>query len=579
MIALAQGYTPAPMSRFRPGSALILLTVLAVYGWTVGFDFVFDDHVQIERNPWLRDLDGVRLFFTEPFWAFYRDRGPGPSNYYRPVFGIFNLLLAQAFGIWPAAFHAASVAVHAGVSLLVAAGVRQSIQGEGRDGAALAAGLLFAVHPSHAEAVSWVAGQADLLTALFTLLALRCYLKVKDGSPGGWAAWAGPLAYLCACLSKEPGVGAILVLALIEAGEWRREGTLGNALRKAAARLSPYVLALGTYLVLRLNALDGFAPRDYKVTASLADALTFAAGLLARYLAFLAWPFPTRLLAVVPKPSLLSPYVIAGIAVLGIALAGLAWAVWTGRARREILLPSAVMIVFVLPVLLADRIGGAHFSERYLYLPSVGFAGLAGLLWARIPRRALRGAAVAVTVFFAAAAVARSAVYRSDLTLFQEAVKTVPNSEIVRNNLGMALYKAGRLEEAEKEYRAALRLSPRSVPPLANLGLVQERRGDLAAARATFEEVLRLSPSHSVAAVHLARMDRAKGDLEGAALRLDAMFAAGGENYDSWVERADLWLQEGRPDKAIPLLEKAVRGFPGRREGRELLERAKAWSP
>src|SRR5687767_14480038 len=131
------------MTRTRPGPALIVLAVLAIYGWTVGFDFVFDDHVQIERNPWLHDPDGVRLFFTEPFWAFYKDRGPGPSNYYRPLFGVFNLFIAQVFGLWPAAFHAASVAVHAGVSLLVAAGARRLLPGEGRD-AALAAGLLFA---------------------------------------------------------------------------------------------------------------------------------------------------------------------------------------------------------------------------------------------------------------------------------------------------------------------------------------------------------------------------------------------------------------------------------------------------
>jgi protein O-mannosyl-transferase len=566
--------------RFRPrlSTALIVLAVLAVYGWTLGFDFVFDDHVQIERNPWLRDPDGVRLFFTEPFWAFYRDRGVGPSNYYRPLFGIFDLVVARVFGFWPAAFHAASVALHAGVSLLVAAGARRLIQEEGREAAALAAGLLFAVHPAHAEAVAWIAGQADLLAALFSLLAIRDYLLVKDGGAGRWAAMSGPLAYFCACLSKEPGVAAILALLLVEAGEWRREGTLATALRKAAWRLGPYVFVLGVYLALRMNALDGFAPRDYRVTASFAGALAYAAGLLARYLAFLVYPFPTRVLATVPAPSLLSPFAVAGFVAAGAAFAGFAAAAWTGRARREILLSFAVVIVFLLPVLLADWIGGANFSERYLYIPSAGFAWLTGLLWARIPRKAWRGAAVAVAVFFAAAAVARSAVYRSDLSLFQKAVKTAPNSEIVRNNLGMALYKAGRLAEAEREYREALRISPRSLPPLANLALVHERRGDLEAARAAFEKVLRLSPTHAVAAVHLARMDRAKGDRERAARRLDAMFAAGGGSYDAMVERADLWLAEGRPDKAIPLLEKAVRGFPGRRKGRELLERAKSWS-
>jgi predicted Zn-dependent protease len=73
-------------------------------------------------------------------------------------------------------------------------------------------------------------------------------------------------------------------------------------------------------------------------------------------------------------------------------------------------------------------------------------------------------------------------------------------------------------------------------------------------------------------------MQIARGDHAGAARRLDALFAARGESYDALVERAGLWLREGRPEKAIPLLERAVATFPERRRGREMLERARRGS-
>ena len=105
-----------------------------IYGASVGYEFVYDDHVQIERNPWLRDPDGFRLFLTRPFWGFYSDRGAGPSNYYRPVFGWAYSLVARGFGLQPAAFHAVSVALHLAVTLLVALGARRLIADGGGSG-------------------------------------------------------------------------------------------------------------------------------------------------------------------------------------------------------------------------------------------------------------------------------------------------------------------------------------------------------------------------------------------------------------------------------------------------------------
>ncbi|HEY0513070.1 MAG TPA: tetratricopeptide repeat protein [Thermoanaerobaculia bacterium] len=576
---------PASLRSRLLGAALLAAAVLAVYGASIGYEFVYDDHVQIERNPWLRDPDGFRLFLTRPFWGFYNDRGQGPSNYYRPVFGITYSLVARGFGLQPAAFHATSVALHLAVTLLVALGARRLVPGRRGTIAALAAGLLFAVYPPHAEAVSWVGGLPDVLASLFALTALLLYLSRKDGDAGTAASrWLGPAAYLLACLSKETGTALLLVLGAVELTEWRREGRLGAALRRAAARLAPYLLAAALYVAMRLHALGSFSPRSYGVTASPAEAVAFAAGLLARYLAFLAVPFPSRVLASVPAPTLLSPVAIAGLVVAGLAILGLAAAAWNGRARREIVVPLAFITAFLLPVLAVNSIGGSNFSERYLYLPSIGLAWLFGRLCGRLAdlpgggsvRRWAAAGVLALLAVLGAAAWTRSEVYRGDLSLFQAAVRTAPDSEIARNNLGMALFNRGHIDEAERQYREALRLSPQAVPPLANMAVLRERRGDLPGAMAGYEQVLRLSPTHAIAAVHLARLQLKRGDRAGAIRRLDDLFAAGGEGYEALLERADLWLADRRPDKAVPLLERAVGTFPDYSRGWGLLARARA---
>jgi tetratricopeptide (TPR) repeat protein len=572
------------------GTALLALAILAIYGASAGFEFVYDDHVQIERNPWLRDPDGFRMFLTQPFWGFYADRGALPSNYYRPAFGWAYSLVARGFGLQPAPFHVVSVALQIAITLLVALGARRLIAarwGPRRaEVAALAAGLFFAVYPAHAEAVSWIGDQADLLTALFALLALYSYLSHKDvprEDRGSWTGWTGPVAYLFACLCKEPGAALILVLGAVEVAEWRREGSLGAALRRAAARLAPYVAVVAVYVALRLHALGSFSPRSYGVTASPAGTVAFAAGLLARYLAFLVVPFPARVLTSVPAPPLLSPIAIAGLAAAALLLLAFAAVAWNGRARREIFLPLAMIVAFLLPVLAANSIGGANFSERYVYLSSIGLAwligllagGLAGVLGGRV-RTVAAVAGLALLAALGAAAWARSEVYHDDLSLFRAASQGAPYSEIARNNLGMALFNRGHIDAAEREYRQAIRLEPTAVPPLANLAVLYERRGDLKRAEATFNDVLRLSPTHTIAVVHLARFERKRGDPAAAARRLDALFAAGGESYDALVERADLWLEARHPERATPLLDRAVRTFPDYAQGWSHLARARA---
>ena len=79
-----------------------------------------------------------------------------------------------------------------------------------------AAGLLFAVHPIHTEAVSSIVGRAEILSGLFFLLAFLVYtMALTDPLNGvwskakvGWSLAAAGAAVLC----KEQGVTVIALM-------------------------------------------------------------------------------------------------------------------------------------------------------------------------------------------------------------------------------------------------------------------------------------------------------------------------------------------------------------------------------
>ena len=154
-----------------------------------------------------------------------------------------------AHGLSTPGFTAVNVALHAAVSVLLFALVRRL--GASRTVAGIA-GIAFAVHPVHTEAVTGIAGRPELLAALFFLISLLCHRKA-DG-PRQWlyrlGAW---LAFACALLSKESAITLLLVVPVIDA-LFPPYGTGEQPQSRRSRVLSSYVpllLVAAAYLVIR----------------------------------------------------------------------------------------------------------------------------------------------------------------------------------------------------------------------------------------------------------------------------------------------------------------------------------------
>lgn len=165
----------------------------------------------LPETPWIN-------IFYDDFWGTLLTHS-GSHKSYRPLCTLSFRLNHAVGGLEPWGYHLVNVAIHGAVTGLFTS-LARLLLGEGLW--TLLAGLLFASHPIHTEAVAGIVGRADEGAALFFLLSLLCYIrhcKLRGRAGPFWqGVWlVGSLACAaCSMLWKELGVTVLAVSALYD---------------------------------------------------------------------------------------------------------------------------------------------------------------------------------------------------------------------------------------------------------------------------------------------------------------------------------------------------------------------------
>jgi len=434
----------------RQSLAALFFTAVAVYCVTFANGFVWDDITHIVDPGPLQSLENVRFFFrtAETSGASFGQAVP----YYRPL---STLSLALDYALWganPFGFHLTNILLHGIVSLLVALLAFELLHD--RIGA-LAAGLLFAVHPVHAEAVAYVATRNEPLCTLFALGAFFIYCRYRQQRP--WYLWLPMLLlFFASLLSKEM---TITLPALIFLGEVL---CFRTGLLRALGRSLPFVLTAVLFLALRSAALVIGSWESPPFGVRLATAVT----LLGDYLRLLVAPWPLRVLHDVPvRWSFSDPAVL----VWGGLLAGLLVLLVCCRRNYPLFSFSGAWILLtLLPVSgLPALIQPALIAERYLYFPSVGFAFFAGLvvvhlrqqLWYDERQRLLRAAGGTLLLGCGLLAGWHGYHWHSEEQFYQRMVSDAPAHPLGYHELGNWYGKRQRYGEMASLYQVSLELT------------------------------------------------------------------------------------------------------------------------
>ena len=461
---------PRPLTARRNAlpAAVLAGACFAAFGRTVGHGFlIWDDRSFIAANPLIARPSAASLvaLWTTP-WRAGAEAEP-LYGMYAPLTYTLWALLSALLGPRPWAFHLTNVTLHALNACAVFALLRQLLPRDDTS-AALAGALLFAVHPVQTEAVAWATATNNLLSALFSLIAVRQYLLFREFAERRRYLGASA-AFACALLAKPAAVSLPAVLVLLNRTVYRRDWA-------ASLRgLAPWFVAAAavTLLVARVQRaaryLHYIAPIWLRPAIAF-DALTFYLGKLVLPLNLI--PDYTR-----SSEALVSSGALAYTWIPAAGLLGTAWALrrrlpWLGAA-------VAVFVAALLPVVGLAPFAFQYYSnvaDRYVYLAMLGPAIGLGLVYGRLPSPGRRIFVPLAIVTLLVLGFVQASYWKDDVTLYSRTIAVNPRSSMAHNDLGQILLEQGRLEDALLHYRAA---ATGSLDPMAmvNIGNVLNTLG------------------------------------------------------------------------------------------------------
>jgi tetratricopeptide (TPR) repeat protein len=561
---------------------LLVVTAAAYYpAWNGGV--LWDDEAHLTA-PALRSLHGLwRIWFEV-----------GATQQYYPLSHSAFWSFYQLWGLDTFGYHAANILLHSASAYLFAA-VLNRLQVPG----AFLAATIFALHPVQVESVAWMTELKNTLSTTFYLGAGLSYLGFQEtGRRRSYVA--ALMLFAAAVLTKT--VTASLPGALLVVTWWRR----GRVERADLLPLLPFFAA---------GAAGGLMTAWFERTVLSAGGVEYALSgsqrvLLAGravwfYLRTLLWP--SNLTFIYPRwqidPASLRDWLYPVALVIALTCA------WYYRRRDRT--PLAVLLLYcgtlfpalgfvnvypfrysfvadhfqylaTLPMIAAIAAAMILASQRALRTPmqpELVLTPLLGLVLGCLTFQQSRDYRDAETLMRATLArnpacwlcynnLATPRLYGSDqelaeaVTLLGHALRLNPNSAEAHNNMGGALQRQGRFEDALQEHEQALRLNPRLVDARYNTGVVYQHLGRTRDAEAAYREVIRNSPDFGAAYANLGAVLLAAGRTQEATGQFEQAVRLRPDDWQTHEGLARALAQSGRMAEAIAEFRETIRLAP-----------------
>jgi protein O-mannosyl-transferase len=584
---------------------MIALVTFAVFFSSLRNDFVnWDDYVLLVDNPRYRGLgwEQVRWMFS----TFH-------SGHYQPLSWLTFAFDYLVWGMEPFGYHLTNLVLHAANTALfyflalrllsLALSRPFSASDFGLRAAAGFAALFFSIHPLRVESVAWATERRDVLSGLFFLATLLCYLQAMTYSndPSHQASWRNKalIAYGLSLLSKASGVTLPVVLLVLDVYPLRRLGGgpgmwLGPLARRVWWEKVPFfLLAAGAAAIAPLAQSEAGAVaalRIHGITARFAQSLY---GLV-----FYLWKtiLPTDLSPFYEVPRKLDPFTWPFL-LSGVVVAALTIGLFVLRRRWPAGLASWVCYVaIVAPVLGFVQSGRQMVADRYSYLSCLAWAILLGgglyYLWKRNvdQRRGERNpaflvAAAAVLMALAVLTWRQVDVWHDSDRLWNHVLaitdRSIFRSGTAHHFVARVFADRGDLDRAIEHLRISINIEPTDSTAYMDLGTLLAKKGQLNEAIKNFENALALNPTLSLAHYNLANALAVQGHLQEAVARLEEALRLKPNYAEAYVTLGKVLAAQDQLDKAIGLFRRAVQIRPDLAEGHQYLAMAlaeKGWA-
>ena len=474
--------------------AALAIATIALYWQVPGFDFVdFDDDIYVEENQIVQ-----RGLTREGFvWAFTTGR----TGNWHPLTWLSLMLDCQLSQNLARTCHTTNVLIHITNTLLLFWVLKRMTSALWCSSFVAA---LFALHPLHVESVAWISERKDVLSTFFFFLTILFYVRYVERR-GFFRYVPVALSFALGLLAKAMLVTLPFALLLLDywplgrlqPGKLALGGEGGKNTRKAAGRLviekAPLfvltaVLCAVTYLLHK--STKGIMDLDLGVQ------LSNVVASYGRYIGMMFWPSGLAVIYLHPDRIEVAPMVISLIVLICISAA----VIFLGRRRPYLAMGWLWYIGLLIPVIGFVQIGNHAMADRYTYVPLIGLFimiawGAADFAKAKhYPKGALATAGISIVLLLSVCAWSQVQHWQNGITLFAHAVDVTGGNYVAYNNFGMALDKAGKVDEAIEQWKQALRLRPNHYKVIGNLVRVLVEKGCIEEALFYYSKSVEWSP-------------------------------------------------------------------------------------
>lgn len=428
-----------------------------LYANTLTHQYALDDAIVLTENQYTtQGLAGIADIFThDTFTGFFgEEKQLVAGGRYRPLSLVTFALEWQLFGRNPFISHLLNVLLFGLTGVVLYRVLCALFPQDAPWRVWLTAGtaLLFVAHPIHTEAVANIKGRDELLALLASLTALLWTLRYWHTRRLTFVVGSAAIFFL-GLLSKE---NTITFLAVVPVALWLFTDA---PLKSVLGLTAPYLVASGVFLWIRSTVLGPGASIGQEAQELMNNPFV---GLnaqerygtifysLGKYWQLLVWPHPLThdyyprqipILALSDARALASLVGHVGLAAYG------AWGLLRARVSRSqegslgrVLAFCAVYYLATLSIVSNVPFSvGTHLSERFVYMPSVGFSmAVMTLLWLLLHRRGrvLNVLYLAMIVGYALLTVQRNPAWKDNYTLFSTDIRTSSQSAKLNNAMG-----------------------------------------------------------------------------------------------------------------------------------------------
>ncbi len=551
---------------------LFLTTItLCVYWQVRTHDFVnYDDNGYVTSNRHVRS----GLTWENVGWAFTS----GDMSNWHPLTWLSHMLDCEMYGLDPKGHHLTNLFFHVANTILLFLVLTRMTSAVWRP--ALVAAL-FAVHPLHVESVAWVAERKDVLSGFFCMIAMLAYAWYTE-RPGPWRYLVVWLSFALGLMAKPMLVTLPFVLLLLDYWPLSRLGlsstrdNLKKAWKRVREKLPLFALALASCIVTFLVQRHGPAVQSLEqisFQSRIANALVAYVGYMVKMIR------PSHLAVYYPHPmNSLPAWQVVGATLVLISISIVTFRQM--RSRPYLIVGWLWYLGMLVPVIGILQVGGQAMADRYTYLPMIGlFISVTWGVSGMIPRWAGHKVVLSVATGLLVLALALSAwfqahYWRNSETLFEHALQVTANNQLAHNQLGLALSRQGRTDEAIGHFLEALRITPQYVNAHINLGNAFKDQGKLSMAVSEYQKALHFVANHITARNNLGIVFAMQGDIEKAVALFSGVLKLDPNNTRALNNMGIALAKQGKFDKAIQHFSKALRIDPESASARKNLEQA-----